>query len=114
MHLDEFFTEIDMSSKNENGVKDNKDKPKMSLLFKQFPKALEAIVRCSEYGNKKYEDFDSDFLNFKRVHGGSSTYADSGLRHRFQNGLDSESGLPHQYHVAWNALSELELWIEEN
>jgi hypothetical protein len=95
------------------GKKENKNKPQLSLLFKQFPKALEAITKCSEYGNNKYKETDKDFLNFKRVEGGSKTYADSGLRHRLQTGLD-ESGLPHQYHVDWNALAELELWIEEN
>lgn len=96
------------------GVKHNKHKAPISLLFKQFPKALEAISKCSEYGHNKYKDTDLDFLNFKRVIGGSITYADAGLRHRLESGLDLESGLPHQYHVAWNALAELQLWIEEN
>jgi hypothetical protein len=96
------------------GVKLNELKPQMSLLFKQFPKALEAIVRCSEYGHSKYKETDEDYLNFKRVEGGSKTYADASLRHRMQQGNDEESGLPHAYHSAWNALSELELWIDEN
>lgn len=95
------------------GKKDNKNKPQLSILFKQFPKALEALAKCSEYGNQKYKETDKDFLNFKRVSGGSKTYADAGLRHRLETGLD-ESGLPHQYHVCWNALAELQLWIEEN
>src|SRR5690606_819772 len=98
----------------QGGVKHNNKKPQMSLLFKQFPKALEAIVKCSEYGNSKYSDFDHDFLNFQRVSGGSKTYADASLRHRLQSGLDEESGLPHAYHIAWNALAELELYIKEN
>jgi hypothetical protein len=100
--------------KETEGVKLNKNKPQMSLLFKQFPKALEAIVRCSEYGHNKYKETDKDYLNFKRVEGGSKAYADAGLRHRMQQGIDLESGLPHAYHSAWNALSELELWIDEN
>ncbi len=96
------------------GVKHNKSKAPLSIVLKQFPKALEAISRCSEYGHNKYKETDVDFLNFKRVPGGSTTYADAGLRHRLEIGLDSESGLPHQYHTAWNALAELQLWIEEN
>lgn len=96
------------------GVKFNKDKAPLSILFKQFPKALEAISKCSEYGHDKYKETDIDFLNFKRVLGGSRAYADAGLRHRLQSGLDSESGLPHQFHMAWNSLAELQLWIEEN
>jgi hypothetical protein len=96
------------------GVKHNKHKTPLSLIFTQFPKALEAISKCSEYGHNKYKETDKDFLNFKRVEGGSRVYADAGLRHRLETGTDFESGLPHQYHVAWNALSELQLWIEEN
>jgi hypothetical protein len=96
------------------GVKLNKNKPQISLLFKQFPKALEAIAKCSEYGHEKYKETDSDYLNFSRVEGGSNTYASAGLRHRLEQGNDLESGLPHQYHIAWNALAELELWIKEN
>jgi hypothetical protein len=95
------------------GIKLNELKPQMSLLFKQFPKALEAIVRCSEYGHNKYKETDKDYLNFKRVEGGSKAYADAGLRHRMQQGIDLESMLPHCYHVAWNALAELELLMEE-
>lgn len=94
------------------GKKDNKEKPQLSLLFKQFPLALEAIAKCSEYGHEKYKDTDSDYLNFKRVDGGSKTYADAGLRHRLEQGLDKESGLPHAWHTAWNALAELQLILE--
>lgn len=97
-----------------NGVKHNKNKPKMSVLFKQFPDALEAIVRCSEYGHNKYKETDKDWLNFKRIEGGSTSYEDANIRHRLQKGNDLESGLPHKYHIAWNALAELQLWIEEN
>ena len=100
--------------KESNGKKTNKNKPEISLLFKQFPKALEAIVMCSQYGHEKYKETDKDYLNYTRVDGGSKTYADAGLRHRLQQGKDLESGLPHQFHVAWNALAELELWIKEN
>lgn len=96
------------------GQKFNNNKPQLSLLFTQFPQALEAIVKCSEYGHNKYKETDSDYLNFKKVDGGSKTYADAGLRHRLDKGVDSESKLPHQYHVAWNSLAELQLWIEEN
>lgn len=96
------------------GKKTNSLKPQMSLLFKQFPKALEAVVLCSQYGHEKYKETDEDYLNYTRVDGGSKTYADAGLRHRLEQGNDSESGLPHQFHVAWNALAELELWIKEN
>lgn len=96
------------------GVKHNQNKPQLSLLFKQFPKALEAISKCSEYGHEKYKEADTDYLNFKRVEGGSKAYADAGLRHRMfvEKTTDIDSQLPHSYHVAWNALAELELILE--
>jgi hypothetical protein len=98
------------------GKKENKGKPQLSLLFTQFPKALEAVAKCSEYGHLKYEDTDVDYLNYQRVKGGSKSYADAGLRHRlYKKGTtDIESQLPHAYHVCWNALAELELLIKEN
>ena len=99
--------------KKEMAVKLDSKKPKIALLFKQFPKALEAIARCSEYGHEKYKDTDLDYLNFKRVKEGSDAYANAGLRHRLQKGIDLESMLPHCYHVAWNALAELELLLED-
>lgn len=108
----ENWTLLKNNTVKKEGVKYNESKPSLSMLFVQFPDALKAITRCSEYGHKKYEEFDKDFLNFKRVEEGSKAFADSGLRHRIEKGLD-ESGLPHQYHVAWNALAELQMWIEE-
>jgi len=97
----------------EFGKKETENKLPMSILFKQFPDALKAIVKCSEYGHKKYSDTDQDYLNFRRIKGGSKAYADAGLRHRLEIGDDLESYLPHPYHIAWNALAELQLWIEE-
>jgi hypothetical protein len=103
-------------SKTTEGIKHNEGKPQLSLLFTQFSKALEAIAKCSEYGHKKYNKNgeDADYLNFKRVEGGSKTYADAGLRHRlYKKGTtDLDSQLLHSYHIAWNALAELELILE--
>jgi hypothetical protein len=117
---DEFCTDVSKHNphptKETEGIKHNEGKPQLSLLFTQFPKALEAIVKCSEYGHKKYNKNgeDADYLNFKRVEGGSIIYADAGLRHRlYKKGTtDLDSQLPHAYHVAWNALAELELILE--
>lgn len=99
----------------EIGQKFNNDKvPLDTIITKQFPKAIKAIAECTMFGHHKYINSDADFLNFKRVKGGSQTYADALMRHAMDKGiLDLESGLPHAYHKAWNALAELELWIEE-
>lgn len=99
-----------------NGVKYNQDKlPIDTVLTKQFPNAVEALVKCSLYGHKKYEKFDKDWLNFKKVEGGSQTYADAAARHnQNKSKKDEESGLPHIFHKLWNVMAEVELWIEEN
>src|SRR5699024_5222202 len=84
------------------------------VLTTQFKKSVQAIALCSDYGHKKYPQ-DTDWLNFKRVEGGSQTYADAGARHSLdKNEVDAESGLPHIFHKLWNAMAEVELWIEEN
>lgn len=100
----------------EEGTKYNEGKPQLSILLKQFPDALKAITKCAEYGHNKYNDNgqDNDYLNFKRVRGGSKTYIDAGLRHLLEEGNDLGSKLPHIYHHVWNTLAYLQLWIEEN
>lgn len=94
------------------GQKFNSCKLPMSVLKKQFPNALKAIVKCSQYGHNKYPD-DVDWMNYSRVEGGSTTYRDAAERHSLDTGLD-ESGLPHVFHELWNKIAEVELWIEEN
>ena len=116
--LDECFNSPNITKqqvrKETEGIKHNQNKPQLSLLFKQFPKALEAIAKCSEYGHQKYKETDEDYLNFKRVEGGSKSYADAGLRHRMftEKTTDIDSQLPHSFHICWNALAELELILE--
>lgn len=100
----------------QQGVKYNKGKlPLDMMITKQFPNALEAVCKATEYGHQKYLASDSNYLNFKKVDGGSQTYADALMRHNLhKNEVDEESGLPHIYLKCWNALAELEIWIEEN
>lgn len=102
--------------KEEVGVKQNIGKlPMDKMISIQFPKALEAVCRATLFGHNKYKETDKDFLNFKRVEEGSQAYADAIQRHNLNKAqTDDESGLPHIYHKCWNALAELELWIEEN
>lgn len=98
------------------GVKHSEDKlPLDTVITRQFPKALEAICKATQFGHKKYILTDHYYDNFKKVKGGSQTYAEALQRHNLnKNEADPESGLPHIFHKAWNALAELELWIEEN
>ena len=97
----------------ETGEKHNKHKLPMSKLFLQFPDALQAVVLASCYGHHCYPS-DTDWLNFKRVEGGSQNYKDAEIRHFLGGEKDKESNLPEIFHQAWNKLAELQLWLEEN
>lgn len=97
------------------GQKFNEGKLPMDIvLFRQFPKAFQAVAKCSLNGHNKYKETDQDWLNFKRVDGGSQNYADAALRHSFDKGSLNDSGLPHIFHKLWNVMAEVELYIEEN
>lgn len=98
------------------GVKTDSSKVDISVLFKQFPRALTAVAEASAYGHQKYIEHDLDMLNFTRVENAESRYRGALMRHerdRYTEGyLDSESNLPHIYHKAWNALAELEMHLK--
>lgn len=98
------------------GVKHNKHKVPLDIIqTRQFPKALQAIALATAFGNKKYEATDKDFLNFKRVAGGSQTYFDAAARHNAEREeIDEDSGLPHIFHAVWDMMAGLELFLEEN
>lgn len=94
------------------GVKNSSFKLPMSKLFVQFPDALKAVMLVSTYGHFKYKKFDGDWLNFKRV-GGEDTYKNAMVRHLLkQTAEQEETFLPPEFHVAWNALADLQLLIE--
>jgi len=110
-HKSEVYT-----PKEKVGQKYNKLKAPLDILqTRQFPKALQLLALATAYGNHKYKDTDLDFLNFKRVKGGSQTYLDASARHSTnRNNLDIESELHHIIHAVWNQIAALELWTEEN
>lgn len=98
------------------GVKKDLGKPQLRLLFLQFPKALEQVVRCSEFGHEKYPE-DVDWKNMYRVENAEDRYADAALRHlsaHIQNDkIDAESKLFHLSHLCWNTLSLLEIELNK-
>src|SRR5690606_4195015 len=105
-------------SNEEQGRKDNSTKLPMSILFKQFPRALQAVILASSYGHNKYINEDKDHLNFSRVKEGSKAYHDADIRHQLDKEIygenDIESGLPHIFHETFDKLAKCELWIKEN
>lgn len=80
-------------------AKDDFGKPRLSLVPSQI---IRDIARVREYGNAKYGDPD----NWKTVE--PARYRDALYRHLLAYiddpcGVDSESGLPHLWHLACNA-----------
>ena len=85
--------------------------------FMYFPRALMALSQCSEYGKKKYGT-EYNERNFLKVEGGHGRYTDGMLRHLAGEvtdggGIDPETGYPHIYATAWNALARLECLLTE-
>lgn len=99
----------------EKGIKLDAGKPLLNKgLFSQFPAALEAVARVSQFGAEKYT-----WGGWKTVPDGKSRYTEALLRHLMaeQKELnDRESGLAHLAHAAWNALAilELSLYLDED
>jgi len=105
-------------TQGQKGLKFSQNKAPLDVVInRQFPKALQLLALATEYGHRKYNinGADEDYLNYKRVAGGSDAYLNAAARHntaRTEN--DSESGLPHFVHAVWDMLAALELYAEEN
>ena len=99
----------------DKSVKYDTGKTDMSYL-EYFPLALEAVCKVSEFGG------DKGYIrgSFKDVQHARKRYTAAMLRHYFAEGpllgepnIDPESGLEHDFAVAWNALCRLELRLRE-
>ena len=92
----------------EKGVKLDKGKNRMSLVFNGFSHALWQVAEVGTFGANKYTD-----NGWQSVENPQERYTNALLRHlfKFYNGeqIDEESGLSHLAHLAWNALAILEL-----
>lgn len=92
----------------EQKAKADSGKPKLTLVPRQI---IFDIAKIREYGNDKYPEGGPD--NWKHV--SKERYRDALYRHFMAylddpNGVDSESGLPHLWHMACNVafLCEME------
>ena len=99
--------------KNDQSAKEDNGKPKLSLVPLQILYDI-AVVR--EYGCEKYPNGGKD--NWKLV--SADRYRDAMFRHmiayiRDPASVDSESGLPHLWHLACNVafLCEMERCIKD-
>lgn len=89
------------------GVKNDQGKPRIGLMMHDFSRALTEISRVTTFGAEKYAP-----SNWLLVENAQERYADAMYRHLLASAIervDSESGLSHIAHAAWNALAILEL-----
>jgi len=92
------------------GRKDDTSKPQLHLLL-DFSQALTAVGEVATFGAHKYAPG-----NWLHVSHGKDRYTSALLRHLLESAnsdIDSETGLNHLAHVAWNALAILEFQIRE-
>jgi hypothetical protein len=100
------------------GAKDDTEKVDLTLVTEYFPRALRAVAKIGDFGQRKYVR-----EGWKWVPGGVVRYTQALLRHlvrddsepRFYQESPSQDGsapmeeLDHEAQVAWNALARLEL-----
>ncbi len=77
-----------------------------------FPRALEQVAAVSTFGATKYS-----WKGWETVPEGIERYSDALVRHLVAHSKgelkDSDSGLLHASHTAWNALARLELLLRK-
>lgn len=86
--------------------------PMHTVITKQFPLALQQIANRSIYGHKKYEEYDYDWMNFKRVPNAVAEYQEAVIRHLMNIG--PETPYEHLIAAAWNLLAIIQIKEEEN
>lgn len=90
------------------GAKLDSGKLRPSLIVDSMSRAITGVVRVGTFGAAKYSDG-----GWLEVTNGIQRYRDAQLRHetKIAEGevVDPESGLPHDFHRAWNVLAQIEL-----
>lgn len=87
------------------GTKYDNGKPRIAEMVVDFKIPLEELCKVWEFGADKYEK-----SNWKKLDNGVCRYTNAMLRHLLaeEDSLtDSESGLLHASHIAFNALARL-------
>ena len=95
----------------QDGVKHDAEKVQPALILNDMPRALLAVAEVAMFGAAKYSK-----SNWLHVDNGIERYTNAMDRHRISEGIahvDSDSGLTHAAHAAWNALARLELMLRE-
>lgn len=93
------------------GMKFDGGKLYASLPFLDFPDALQELVKVSTFGANKYARH-----SWKDVPDNLMRYEDALARHflaQYFEDKDTESGISHKAHLAWNALATLQILKEQ-
>lgn len=95
------------------GKKDSKTekKPNIFTYCKVNKEAITALAERMQMGHEKYEE-GLDYENFKRVEDADFEYSNAMFRHALEIGEDSK--LEHYVAQAWNAVSRLQIYLEQN
>ena len=102
-----------MTEKDPNGIDQHVPGAKLDAnklfagILQQWPRALTAVLEVATFGAQKYTRG-----GWQYVDNGVERYTDAMFRHLLKEPIetvDTDSGLAHDAHVAWNALSRLEL-----
>ena len=98
---------------HQKGVKDDKGKPDMSIIFEGFPRALLSVGDIGTFGANKYTRG-----GWMTVPDGINRYTAAMGRHLLAEAIDpgavdEDSGELHAVQVAWNALARLELILRD-
>ncbi len=100
------------------GQKFSDDKlPLYTVIFKQFPLALQEVAKCSQAGNKKYRETDGkDWSNFRRVENPEFQYKNAAIRHLMEEGINQDmleyGEILHEAQCIWNLLCSLQIKLE--
>lgn len=92
------------------GAKLDDGKPFAGLMLDGFALALLEVSKVTTFGAKKYSR-----NGWKSVQDGEQRYHDALVRHLLISAyeeLDHDSEMYHKSQVAWNALAELQLFLE--
>ena len=95
------------------GRKNDAGKIRPGLVLGDFANALTEVTKVGTFGAEKYSDH-----GWLSVPDGPARYEDAMLRHwlaaKRGEDIDSDSGLSHLAHFAWNALAILELELRRD
>lgn len=95
-----------------SGAKLDSGKVRMGLVYEGFAAALEQVAEVGTFGANKYSD-----NGWKTVPNGLQRYTDALYRHLSYEAqgevYDSETGLLHAAHAAWNALARVHFLLQE-